>query len=82
MRCQARRPPAPPRFRAPLSWFPPSGSRKVAKALQAGADEVVLDLEDAVVPAAKDAARASVEQVLRGSSAMPLAVRVNPMGTR
>jgi citrate lyase subunit beta/citryl-CoA lyase len=36
---------------------PASDAHKIAKALRAGADEVVLDLEDAVAPAAKKAAR-------------------------
>ncbi len=61
---------------------PASDSRKVAKALQTAADEVVLDLEDAVAPAAKDAARASVAQVLNAAPAMRLAVRLNQVGTR
>lgn len=61
---------------------PASDSRKVTKALRTAADEVVLDLEDAVVPAAKDAARASVAQVLGVVSARPLAIRVNRIGTR
>jgi len=53
----------------------------VAKALASGADEVVLDLEDAVAPEAKDAARAAVVEVLEGDAAPSLAVRINQVGT-
>ena len=53
----------------------------IAKALASGADEVVLDLEDAVAPEAKDAARAAVVEVLEGDAAPSLAVRVNQVGT-
>src|SRR5215211_3302885 len=63
---------------------PASDERKIGKALQAGADEVVLDLEDAVAPADKDRARD-----LLGSfpwaefEPLPLvAVRVNAPRTR
>ena len=60
---------------------PASHPRMVAKALASGADEVVLDLEDAVAPEAKDAARAAVVEVLEGDAAPSLAVRINQVGT-
>jgi citrate lyase subunit beta / citryl-CoA lyase len=60
---------------------PASDSRKIAKAMATAADEVVLDLEDAVAPAVKDSARASVVRVLATAPAKPLAVRVNQIGT-
>jgi citrate lyase subunit beta/citryl-CoA lyase len=53
-----------------------------AKATRWGPDLVVLDLEDAVPAAAKDDARALVdESVSLLSGAVPVAVRVNPPGT-
>jgi citrate lyase subunit beta/citryl-CoA lyase len=52
------------------------------KALAAGADAVVADLEDAVAPAEKAAARALVAGVFAGAGPGPLrAVRVNAVGT-
>lgn len=60
---------------------PASHPRMVAKALASGADEVVLDLEDAVAPDAKDHARVAVVEVLSGSVVPSLAVRVNQVGT-
>ena len=64
---------------------PASDQRKVDKALAADVDEVVLDLEDAVAPAAKGAARARAVEVLAaraGTSGGPaLGVRVNQVGS-
>jgi citrate lyase subunit beta / citryl-CoA lyase len=46
------------------------------------ADEIVIDLEDAVVPDAKDEARVAVLKALSGEWAAPaVAVRVNSIGT-
>jgi citrate lyase beta subunit len=59
---------------------PASEPTKIAKAVTLDADEVVIDLEDAVAPDVKDAARVNVRAVGhrdRGS----LAVRVNAPGT-
>jgi citrate lyase subunit beta/citryl-CoA lyase len=61
---------------------PASDSRKGAKALATAADEIVLDLEDAVAPAAKEAARATAVQVVGTTPGKALAVRVNQIGTR
>ena len=62
-------------------FLPASNSRAIAKARGAGADLVVLDLEDAVKPAAKRAARdAAVDAVVEAWS-MPVAIRVNGVGT-
>lgn len=62
---------------------PASDARKAAKALASSADDVVLDLEDAVVPAAKHDARAIVHRVL---SAVPgdrmVSVRINGLSTQ
>ncbi|WP_211754709.1 HpcH/HpaI aldolase/citrate lyase family protein [Nocardioides gansuensis] len=60
---------------------PGSDSRKMAKALSTAADEVVLDLEDAVAPAAKDEGRASVVDALGSRHHKRLAVRINQIGT-
>lgn len=59
---------------------PASDARKLAKALASDADEVVLDLEDAVAPSAKDDARAAAAQALAGSAGRAVAVRVNQIG--
>jgi citrate lyase subunit beta / citryl-CoA lyase len=58
---------------------PGSAPEKLAKAAGLGADEVVIDLEDAVVPDAKDAARADVVAALRALdwSGVTVSVRVN-----
>ena len=58
---------APPVPRSCLV-VPASDPRKVAKALGTAADEIVLDLEDAVAPSAKDAARVSAAEVVSGAS--------------
>lgn len=65
--------------RAVLS-VPASDPRKIIKALSTAADEVVVDLEDAVSIDAKDVARTNIATlVARGYGA--LAVRVNAAGT-
>ncbi|QKR99262.1 CoA ester lyase [Sphingomonas sp. CL5.1] len=51
--------------------------RRIHKALAAGADAVILDLEDSVHPDAKSEARALVAQVLAADRAVPVVVRVN-----
>jgi citrate lyase subunit beta / citryl-CoA lyase len=53
------------------------------KARELPADELVIDLEDAVIPADKDGARAAlVEQLAKGEWRAPsLSVRVNPPGS-
>jgi citrate lyase subunit beta/citryl-CoA lyase len=58
---------------------PGSSDRFLAKAAGLAADEVILDLEDAVAPAAKDAARARVAEAARSQSwaGRLLAVRIN-----
>lgn len=58
---------------------PGSAPAKLAKAAGLVVDEVILDLEDAVVPAAKEAARASVVEALTSLdwAAASVSVRVN-----
>jgi citrate lyase subunit beta / citryl-CoA lyase len=61
---------------------PAAPAAKLAKGATLAADEVVLDLEDAVLPAAKDEARAAVAAALGGEwAAESVAVRVNAIGT-
>jgi citrate lyase subunit beta/citryl-CoA lyase len=67
-----------------LLFAPGSDERKLVKALGSDADAVVADLEDAVAPREKDAARALVQDVFAraGGDAGPARlVRVNGAGT-
>lgn len=59
--------------------MPGSSERKLAKAACSGADEVVIDLEDAVATSAKDEARAAVTEALAGLDwgGATVSVRVN-----
>lgn len=63
--------------------FAPAGEeRKLRKALTAGADAVIADLEDGTAPAEKEAARATVEAVFAGGdAACARVVRLNAAGT-
>jgi citrate lyase subunit beta/citryl-CoA lyase len=69
---------APPRRRACLV-VPGSAASMLAKAPGRGADEVVIDLEDAVAPAAKEQARVAVLAALRELdwAGVTVSVRVN-----
>jgi citrate lyase subunit beta / citryl-CoA lyase len=61
---------------------PAAPAEKLAKGATLAADEVVLDLEDAVVPAAKDGAREAIVAALAGEwAAESVAVRVNAIGS-
>ena len=61
---------------------PAAPAAKLAKGATLAADEVVLDLEDAVVPAVKDEARGAVADALAGEwAAESVAVRVNAIGS-
>ncbi len=71
-----------PRLRRSLLFVPGGEPRKVEKARGAAADTVVLDLEDAVPPDQKDAARSAVAAAIeRGGFRSEVAVRVNGPGT-
>lgn len=63
-----------------LLFVPGDRPERMEKALSLGADALILDLEDAVAPAAKDAARRTVADFL-GSAGRDVAlfVRVNPL---
>lgn len=62
-------------------FVPADRPERFAKALAAGADAVIVDLEDAVGPAAKDDARRALAGWLAGPEAAPVWVRVNAAGT-
>lgn len=68
---------------SPRSYLFVPGDRpeRFAKALASGADAVIVDLEDAVAPAAKDAARAALAGWLQGAGPATVSVRVNAAGT-
>ena len=62
-------------------FLPASNPRAIEKARASAADLVVLDLEDAVKPADKDAARHAAAQAVAGEWPMPVAIRINGAGT-
>ncbi|WP_251092978.1 CoA ester lyase [Streptomyces sp. Caat 7-52] len=67
--------------RYPLTWLYVPGDRPhvVAKALAAGADVVVIDLEDAVAPDRKEYARTATAELLTEPRPAPVHVRVNAL---
>lgn len=66
-----------------LLFLPASNARAIEKARELAADMIVLDLEDAVKPEDKEAAReAAVTAVREGFGARPVAVRVNAADSR
>jgi citrate lyase subunit beta/citryl-CoA lyase len=60
-----------------LLFLPASNPRAIAKARDAGADMVVLDLEDAVKPEDKLTARQAAVEAVAESWSMAVAIRVN-----
>src|SRR5690242_15076119 len=62
-------------------FLPASNPRAIAKARDSAADLVVLDLEDAVKPADKRAARVAAVEAVTSEWRMPVAIRVNGVGT-
>ena len=62
-------------------FLPASNPRAIARAREAGADLVVLDLEDAVKAADKDTAREAAVEAVANAWPMPVAIRVNGGGT-
>jgi citrate lyase subunit beta/citryl-CoA lyase len=68
-----------------LLFVPADSPAKLAKALGAGADAIILDLEDSVAPARKEAARASAAAFLAQTAPQQkrprLLVRVNGLDT-
>jgi (3S)-malyl-CoA thioesterase len=75
--------PIDPHLCRTLLFLPASNPRAIEKARTLDADMIVLDLEDAVREEDKGAAReAIVAAVGAGFGGRPVAVRVNPSGTR
>ncbi len=68
-----------------LLFVPADGGAKLDKALAAGADAVIVDLEDSIAPERKEAARKTAAEFLqeaRGKAGRPrLLVRVNGLST-
>jgi citrate lyase subunit beta/citryl-CoA lyase len=63
-----------------LLFVPGDRPERMAKALDCGADALILDLEDSVALAAKPAARLAVAEFLgRAARRIPLFVRINPL---
>ena len=64
-----------------ILFLPASNPRAIAKARESKADLVVLDLEDAVKPAEKDAARDAAVEAVASKWPLPVAIRLNGVGT-
>lgn len=64
-----------------LLFLPASNPRAIAKARQAGADLVILDLEDAVKTGDKKAARKAAVEAAADQWPVPLAIRINAVGS-
>lgn len=62
-------------------FVPADRPERIAKALASGADAVIVDLEDAVAPAAKPAARVALAAWLAAHPQAAVLVRVNAAGT-
>jgi citrate lyase subunit beta/citryl-CoA lyase len=67
-----------------LLFVPATQPQRYAKAAAAGVDAVIVDLEDAVAPIDKDAARHQLAAALPSMTlpSMPLFVRINAVGSR
>ncbi|GGE22625.1 citryl-CoA lyase [Aureimonas endophytica] len=63
-------------------FVPADRPERFAKAFAAGAEAVIVDLEDAVAPGAKDGARAGLADAgaMVASAPCPVLLRVNPVG--
>lgn len=62
-------------------FLPASNPRAIAKAREAGADLVILDLEDAVKPADKRSARDAAVDAVDSGWPIPVAIRINGVGS-
>ncbi len=67
--------------RRSLLFLPASNPRAIVKARESDADLVILDLEDAVKPEDKEAARAAAIAAIAEPWPMPVAIRVNSSHT-
>jgi citrate lyase subunit beta/citryl-CoA lyase len=74
---------APPRLRRSVLYVPGANARAIAKARTLPADVVILDLEDAVLPDAKVAAREAVVAAAAGGGfrAGEVVIRINGLDT-
>ena len=64
-----------------LLFVPGDRPERFAKAERSGADAIILDLEDSVASERKAAARNEIGTWLKGESAVPSIVRLNPLGS-
>lgn len=64
-----------------ILFLPASNPRAIMHAKESDADLVVLDLEDAVKPADKDSAREAAVAAIVEEWPMPVAIRINGVGT-
>jgi citrate lyase subunit beta/citryl-CoA lyase len=64
-----------------LLFLPASNPRAIARAREAGADLVILDLEDAVKAEDKSAARDAAIEAVSSTWPTPVAIRINGVGT-
>jgi citrate lyase subunit beta/citryl-CoA lyase len=62
-------------------FLPASNPRAIAKARESAADLVILDLEDAVKPADKAAARDAAVEAVASEWPKPVAIRMNSIGS-
>lgn len=62
-----------------LLFVPADRPERYAKALESGADAIIIDLEDSVAPAKKPAARDAVKEFLSSPREGTVLVRVNPV---
>ena len=67
--------------RPALLFLPASNPRAIAKARESAADLVILDLEDAVKESDKQSARAAAVEAVSVAWPMPVAIRINGIGT-
>ena len=62
-------------------FLPASNPRAIGHARESAADLVILDLEDAVKPEDKDSARSAAVEAVAEEWAMPVAIRINSVGS-
>jgi citrate lyase subunit beta/citryl-CoA lyase len=69
--------------REPRSWLfvPADSDKKIQKAIASGADAVIFDLEDSVVPARIADARETLKRLPKREGGPDWWVRINPIGT-
>lgn len=62
-------------------FLPASNERAIGHARESAADLVILDLEDAVKAEDKEAARAAAADAVAEAWPMPVAIRINGVGS-